>query len=503
MTLTSRSVRRAALAVILIGAVAAGAFWGYRRLNARREVARYVTRPVGYADIAASVNETGTVNPVDPPGLVLVGSQASGTIATINVDYNSKVTKGEVLATLDPTTFRAAVEQASASLEAARSSAAAAQGGVQQAQAAQESAAATLRQVQANLRSAQANVSKANAQLALANLTVARDATLLQQGFIAQNQMDADRTTASANAEDYRAAQAAFAAAQAQVNAAEAQLRSAQAQVRTAQAQADAAQHQVASVSAQLQQARYNLSHTVITSPMDGIVMARNVSVGQTVAASFQTPTLFTLATNLANMQVDTSVDEADVGNVRQGETARISVTAFPNVAFAGTVQQVRVSPTVIQNVVTYDAVVIVHDTSGRLRPGMTAQVTIDVGKRTHVLTLPIAALLYRPLAPGGAPPAAPGGVPASAPGGGGPAPVAGAPGSQVTVWVLRNGRPQPVSIIIGLSDGQNIEIASGSVQAGDRVVIAQVRGQERGPGGPQGPGGGVGPVGGPGLGGR
>jgi HlyD family secretion protein len=184
---------------------------------------------------------------------------------------------------------------------------------------------------------------------------------------------------------------------------------------------------------------------------------------------------------------VDTSVDEADVGNVREGETAHISVTAFPNVTFAGTVQQVRVNPTVVQNVVTYDAVVIVHDTSGRLLPGMTAQVTIDVGKRTHALTLPIAALLYRPLATGGASSAAQGNGSTSAP-------VAGAPGSQVTVWVLGNGRPQAVPVVIGLSDGQNVEIASGDLHAGDRVVIAQVRGQGRGPGA-QGPGGGVGPV--------
>src|SRR5207245_629943 len=219
------------------------------------------------ADISASVNETGTVNPVD---VVQVGSQVSGTIATLNVDYNSKVTKGEVLATLDPTTFRAAVEHATASLEAAQSSAAATQSGVLQ-----------------------------------------------------------------------------------------------------AQAQAAASPHQVASSAAQLQQAQYNFSRPVITSPIDGVVMARNVSVGQTVAASFQTPTLFTLATNLTNMQVDTSVDEADVGNVRPGETAHISVTAFPNVTFAGRVQQVRVNPTVVQNVVTYDAVVIVQDASGRLLPGM------------------------------------------------------------------------------------------------------------------------------------
>jgi len=487
MTPTSRGVWRAAVAVVLIGAVATGAAWGFQRLTARRGGLRYVTRPVAYADISASVNETGTVNPVD---VVQVGSQVSGTIATLNVDYNSKVTKGEVLATLDPTTFRAAVEQATASLEAVQSSAAATQSGVLQAQAGLESAAANLRQVQANLRSAQANAGKANAQLALANLTVTRDAPLLQQGFIAQNQMDADRTAAAASAEDDRAAQDAAVAAQAQVSAAEAQLRSAQAQVKTAQAQAAASQHQVASSAAQLQQAQYNFSRTVITSPIDGVVMARNVSVGQTVAASFQTPTLFTLATNLTNMQVDTSVDEADVGNVRPGETAHISVTAFPNVSFAGTVQQVRVNPTVVQNVVTYDAVVIVHDTSGRLLPGMTAQVAIDVGTRTHVLALPIAALLYRPLAAGGAPSAAQGN-------GSTGAPVAGAPGSQVTVWRLGNGRPQAVPVVIGLSDGQTVEIASGNIHDGDRVIIAQVRGQGRGPGGLQGPAGGPGPGGG------
>jgi len=480
MTLTSRGVWRAAVAVFLIGAVATGAAWGFQRLTTRRGGIRYVTRPVAYADISASVNETGTVNPVD---VVQVGSQVSGTIATLNVDYNSKVTKGEVLATLDPTTFRAAVDQATASLEAAQSSAAATQSGILQARAGLESAAANLRQVQANLRSAQANAGKANAQLALANLTVTRDAPLLQQGFIAQNQMDADRTAAAASAEDDRAAQDAAVAAQAQVGAAEAQLRSAQAQVKTSQAQAAASQHQVASSAAQLQQAQYNFSRTVITSPIDGVVMARNVSVGQTVAASFQTPTLFTLATNLTNMQVDTSVDEADVGNVRPGETAHISVTAFPNVSFAGTVQQVRVNPTVVQNVVTYDAVVIVL-------PGMTAQVAIDVGTRTHVLTLPIAALLYRPLAAAGAPSAAQGNGSAGVP-------VAGAPGSQVTVWRLGNDRPQAVPVVIGLSDGQTVEIASGNIHDGDRAIIAQVRGQGRGPGGLQVPSSGPGPGGG------
>jgi HlyD family secretion protein len=487
MRLGSGNTRRAIIVLVAAAVLAGGVLAAVQRLTARQNGIHYVTRAVAYADISATVNETGTVNPVE---VVAVGSQVSGTIASINVDYNSKVTKGEVLARLDPTTFQAAVEQAGANLAAARASAAATQSAIAQARAAEESAAANLHQAQASLGSAQANASKAQAQLALAELTVKRDASLLAQGFIAQNQMDADQTAVQTATQDSRAAQAAVAVAQAQAAAASAQLRSAGAQVATAEAQAAASQQQVVSQAAQLQQAQYNLARTVITSPIDGIVMARNVSVGQTVAASFQTPTLFTLSTNLRDMEVDTSVDEADVGSVREGETARISVTAFPNVFFSGTVQQVRVNPTIVQNVVTYDAVVIVHDASGRLKPGMTAQVTIDVGTRTHVPVVPIAAILYRPLAQRSTP-----GTPADAQ----PAPVAGAPGSQVTVWALRQGTPRPVSIVIGLSDGSNIEVASGDLHAGDRVVIAQSRGAAgRGPGGTSGPGVGVG-LGGPG----
>jgi HlyD family secretion protein len=473
------------ICVLLVGA----AVVGYQRLTARRARVGYVTRPAGYADITATVNETGTVNPVDQ---VQVGSQVSGTIATLKVDYNSKVTKGEVLATLDPTTFQAAVEQASATVAAQQSSAAATQSGVAQAQSGVQTAGANLQQAQASLQSTRTNIAKTNSQLALATLTVQRDTMLLKQGFIPQNQMDADQNAAAAAAADARASQDAVRVAQAQAAAATSQVRSAQDQVTTAQSQAGASQHQVAAAMAQLQQAQYNLSRTVITSPIDGVVMARNVSVGQTVAASLQTPTLFTLATNLTDMQVDTSVDEADVGNVLQGENAHITVTAFPNVVFSGTVQQVRVNPTVVQNVVTYDAVVTVHDSSGRLKPGMTAQVAIDVGKRTHVLAVPIAAVLFRPLAPRGAGAASGGGGQQAGP------PVAGAAGSTVTVWVLRTGSPAPVRLVIGLSDGQNIEIVRGALHAGDPVIIAT----RRGPSGPARPAGGGAGGGAPGGGG-
>ncbi|MGA2477534.1 MAG: efflux RND transporter periplasmic adaptor subunit [Spirochaetia bacterium] len=400
----------------------------------------YVTRPVAYADISATVSETGIVNPVNQ---VAVGSEVSGTVRVLNVDFNSKVKKGQVMARLDPTTYQAAVDSAQANLAL----------------------------TQANAESAAVNVGKMKAMLDLATLTEQRDEPLLKQGFINQNQMDTDQTAMETARQDYLAAQA---------------------QERVSKAQIGVAQ-------GQLQQAQYNLSKTVILSPFDGIVMGRNVDIGQTVAASLQTPTLFTIATNLTDMQVDTSVDEADVGGLREGASAQITVTAYPNVVFAGTVKQVRINPTTVQNVVTYDAVLQIHDTSGRLLPGMTAQVTIQVGQRSHVLTVPIAAVLYRPLAAptGGAGAGGPGGGvgfgASFVPSGGGPSasPVAGAPGSKVTIWKLVDGKPAPLQIVIGLSDGKNLEITSTNVQEGDMVIVAQRHGNGGGtataPGGASG----------------
>ena len=416
--------------------VAVGAFFVLRALFAGGNSIQYVTRPVGYADIVATVSETGIVNPVTQ---VMVGSEVSGTIRGLTVDFNSKVRKGQVLANLDPTTFQAAVDSAQANITLS----------------------------QANADSAGVNVGKMKAQLDMANLTVQRDQPMIQQGFINQNQMDTEVTSAETARQDYLASQA---------------------EVRVAQAQ-------ISVVRGQLHQAQYNLSKTVILSPFDGIVMARNVSIGQTVAASLQTPTLFTLATNLTDMQVDTSVDEADIGSLREKQPAEITVTAFPNAVFSGTVVQVRINPTTVQNVVTYDAVVQVHDTTGRLLPGMTAQVKIQVGRKSHTLSVPIAAVLYRPLAASGAGNGGGGG------GGGGrgqsggaPAalPVAGAPGSRVTIWKLVDGKPASLQIVIGLSDGKNLEITSGEVKEGDLIIVAERRGAAKGPSGGNTPAGGT-----------
>jgi HlyD family secretion protein len=419
--------RTKAIVVALIAIVIISGGWALLKggSNAVASI-RYVTRPVDYADIAATVSETGTVNPIT---VVQVGCEVSGTILTLSADYNSIVRKGQVLATLDPTTFKAAVDSAKANLSL----------------------------TEATLNSSKVNVDKMKALLDLANETVKQDEPLAKQGLINENQIDTERTSALTAEEDYLSAQSAVKVTEAQVAVAR----------------------------GQLEQSQYNLSKTVITSPFDGIVEARNVSLGQTVASSLQTPTLFTIATNLTDMQVDTSVDEADVGYVRMGEKALLTVTAFPNRPFDGTVSQVRVNPTTVQNVVTYDAVVTVHDTSGQLLPGMTAQVNIEVGKRSHVLTVPIAALLYRPLAAqnqGQASTFGGGGgggfgVMQSSTGSSSGQAVAGAPGSQVTLWLLRGARPSPVQVVIGLSDGKNTEITSGSVAEGDQVVVAQYRG--------------------------
>jgi HlyD family secretion protein len=424
-----------------------------RAVSGGRATPRYVTAPVTRTNIDATIQETGTVNPVNE---VQVGTQVSGTVATLNVDYNSIVKKGQVLATLDPTSFQASEMQAQAGVSSAQANAAATQ--------------ATVAQMTADVQSAQANLAKAQAQLVLTQTTITRDKNLIAQGYIAQSQFDTDAAAARSAQADVNAAATAITAARAQQNASSHQAVSSSAQIASAQGQ--------------LQMSSYNLARATITSPIDGIVVSRNVSIGQTVAASFQTPTLFVIASTLKDMQVDASVDEADVGELRAGQSATITVPAYPNTIFKGTVSQVRVNPTTVANVVTYDAVVAVHDDTARLKPGMTANVTIAVSTRTNVLAVPTAALLYKPrvaaAAPSGAS-AAPGGFGAAVPSTT-PPPVAGAPGSHVVVWTLSaQKRPQPVQIIIGMSDGQNFEIRSGNLKEGDRVITGQLQSRSGG----------------------
>jgi HlyD family secretion protein len=215
-------------------------------------------------------------------------------------------------------------------------------------------------------------------------------------------------------------------------------------------------QQQTANVAA----AEVNLNYTNIVSPVDGTVVSRNVDVGQTVAASFQTPTLFLIAQDLTKMQVDSNVSESDIGYVKAGQKATFRVDAFPDRDFEGTVAQVRQAPITVQNVVTYDVVVSVENPELLLKPGMTANVNVITASKGNVVRVPIDALRFAPL---GQPPAD-------------SAAIDGAPGRQTRVWVLDNRKVTPVAITTGLSDGTWVEVADGDLQAGERVVTDEVR---------------------------
>jgi len=216
-------------------------------------------------------------------------------------------------------------------------------------------------------------------------------------------------------------------------------------------------QQQTANVKA----AELNLNYTNIVSPVDGTVVSRNVDVGQTVAASFQTPTLFLIAQDLTKMQLDSNASESDIGYVKEGQKATFRVDAFPDRDFEGVVAQVRQAPITVQNVVTYDVVVAVENPELLLKPGMTANVNVVTASKAKAVRVPIDALRF---APAGEPPAD-------------SAALDGAPGQQTRVWVLENRKVTPVTITTGLSDGTWVEVAEGDVHAGDRVVTDEVRG--------------------------
>ncbi len=228
---------------------------------------------------------------------------------------------------------------------------------------------------------------------------------------------------------------------------------------------------QIALDRAAVQNAEVNLGYTDIVSPVDGTVVARNITIGQTVAASFQTPTLFLIATDLTRMQIDTNVSESDIGALKDGDPADFTVEAFPGRTFRGSVVQVRQAPQVVQNVVTYDAVVGVAKPDFLLKPGMTATVAIVTVQRANVLRVPDQALRF---VPGGFTAAA--GQPPAGPGASGPTP--GAPGGAqpARVWVLRGGKPIAITVRTGLDDGTYTEVVGGALRPGDPVIVGEQR---------------------------
>ncbi len=445
---------------VLLGIIAAAAFvaiGGWTVLRGHGDL-QYRTAPVSRGDVADTISATG--NP-DAVVTVQVGSQVSGNILALNADFNSQVKKGQLVARIDPEPFQAKVTQASASLDSANAAVVNARATVQRAQS-------DLANANAGVANAKAGVLKAQVGVQDAQIKLNRQIGLFKEGIVAEQDRDTAKTA-------YDAAVADLDAAKAQQEAAVEKVASSQADVEVARTQLDSAEAQVKQAQAALEQAKLDLSHTYITAPVDGVVIARNVDVGQTVAASLQAPTLFQIAQDLTKMQVDTNVSEADIGKVQVGQSATFTVDAYPGQLFRGQVTQIRKAPINVQNVITYDAVIGVSNTDLKLFPGMTANVKILIDQHDNVLRVPNAALRFH-LADASA----------SAPTGAAPKFGKGArrkPTNDTTLWVLTpNGKPEPVTVKLGLTDGNYTEIASGDLKEGDQVIEASFSKKGSGP---------------------
>lgn len=377
------------IAVVAVIVVAAFVFF-----KSRDNEVKFRTERVTRGTIVSAVTATGTVNAVTT---VLVGTQVSGTIKSIYVDFNSPVKKGQLIAQIDPATFEAQVAQA-----------------------------------RANLFSAKANLDKAEATQVDTKRTMGRNKELFSRNLIARSDLDTSETN-----------------------------------YETAQAQVSAAKAQVAQAEAALKMAEINLRYTRIISPVDGTVVSRNVDVGQTVAASFQTPTLFNIARDLTKMQIDSNVAEADIGKIEVDQPVEFTVDAYPDITFKGRVSEVRNAPISVQNVVTYDVVVKVDNSGLKLKPGMTANISIIVSSKKDVLRIPNTALRFR---------------------------LSGGRKSMTEqkekgrgVWVLENKKPEKIKIETGISDGNYTELLSGKVGEGQELIVEALA-KSKGPGAPAGP---------------
>jgi len=424
-------------------ALAAGAYW----YSNRSQTPQYQTAAVDRGDIESAITATGNCNAVVT---VQVGSQVSGNIVALYADFNTKVKQGQLVARIDPAPFQAAVDQAKAMLQNAQAS-------VITARATVKKSDSDVANAQANVVSQKANVVKAQSAVADAKIKNERRIQLVKQGIIAQEDADTAQAT-------YDQAVASLEAANAELNAAQSAVESAQAQSAVAQAQLESAQAQVNQDTATLKQAQLNLDHTEIRAPVDGTVVSRNMDVGQTVAASFQAPTIFLIAQDLTKMQVDTNVDEADVGPVRVGQQANFRVDAYPGLVFPGAVSQIRQAPINVQNVITYDVVVQVANPDLKLFPGMTANVRIVTGRSAQALRIPVAALRFRPTSD------AKSAAKSGAKSGSSSGQSRRASGTEQSVYILDQGQLKRVHVQLGLSDGNFMEVLNG-LSDGQRVV--------------------------------
>lgn len=404
-----------------IVAVVAVAFF-FLKGGKKKETISFDTAKVEKANIQNSVTATGTVEAVTE---VTVGTQVSGIVNKIYVDYNSTVKKGQVIAELDRSTLESSLNSAKASLK--------------RSQAEAESAVATLQSSQASLNYQKANYERYN--------------TLYKKGLVSAN--------------DYESAYLSY--------------RQAQEQVAANKQSVAAAEQSVASAEESVNTAQTNLGYATITSPIDGIVLSKSIEEGQTVAASFETPELFTIAQDLTNMQVVADVDEADIGDVKEGERVSFTVDAYPDDTFEGTVKQVRQEATTTNNVVTYEVVISAPNADLKLKPGLTANVTIYTAEKSGVVSVPTKALRFTPTAEVL----------------GKSYKIVDKANAKNKVWVLEGNQLKAVSVTIGETDGTHTQIVSG-ISEGATIITAVTAtkedeeteaAQEESPFGPKAPG--------------
>lgn len=326
--------------------------------------------------IIQTVEASGIINPVKT---VSIGSQVSGMISQLYVDFNSQVKKGQLLAQIDPSLFQAQVDQA-----------------------------------QANLNAARANYQKTKSMLIYDEANYKRYKTLFKKNYVSKSDLDLAEATYHADL-----------AALSSLNA------------------------QIAQSSATLRNNLTNLRYTKIVSPVNGVVVSRAVDVGQTVAASFTTPTLFTVAQDLTQMQIEVSVSEADIGKIKMGQNVDYTLDGYPNETFKGTVSQVRISPTTVSNVVTYTVIVSVNNDDEILKPGMTANVSIITNKKENALSVENAALRFTPEKITG-----------------------GKKYKEQGIWLLTKNKPTRVNIKLGVADSDYTEIISPEIKEGDDVIV-------------------------------
>ena len=395
------------LVIILI----VGGIFGYFFHKRTPEIS-YRTAKIERGTIISNVAATGNLSAVTT---VQVGTQVSGMIQKIYVDFNSRVKKGQAIAEIDPSLFNASVEQS-----------------------------------HGNYLSAEANLQKARVTVADAERTFIRNKKMLADGIISQGDFDAAETA-----------------------------------LQSAKAAVKGAEGALAQARGSLMQSKTNLRYSIIRSPVDGVVISRAIDVGQTVAASFSTPTLFTIAQDLTKMQIEVSVDEADISRILLQQKVSFTVDSYPEQTFRGKVIQIRTAPVITQNVVTYVVVVAVDNSDMKLKPGMTANVAIEVARKDDVLKLPPAALRFRPKTKGDEEKEKAGANGSGASGqrsmGGGGARGGGkARDKSQQVYLLKEGKPVALPVKTGIANNSSIELIESTLKEGDEVIVEQIGGDSK-----------------------